>query len=116
MSKPLQIVIVVLCLGAAGYLMFNFLNKPSATANEGTPNFLHFKCASTSCGHGYSWERGTDTGGRDIDTCPQCGTIEAFRAAKCQECGHYQAMSGHGAYEKICPECNAELPSIREQK
>ncbi len=116
MPKPLQILIVVLCHGAAGYLVVSFMTKPSATANEGTPEVLHFKCGNPQCGHGYSWERGSDTGGRDIDTCPECGTIEAVRAAKSQECGLYQAMSGHGAYEKICPGCGAELPPIREQK
>ncbi|MFG0241351.1 MAG: hypothetical protein ACF8R9_01060 [Phycisphaerales bacterium JB054] len=116
MAKPVQILIAVLCLGGAGYLIFNFMSKPSPTANEGTPDFLHFKCGNPECGLGYSWERGTDTGGRDIDTCPDCGTIEAFRAAKCQECGHYQAMAGHGSYEKICPECGADIPPIREQR
>lgn len=116
MPKAVQIVIVVLCLGGAGYLLFNYLNKPSPTSNEGTPEYLHFKCANPECGHGFTWKRGTDTGGRDIDTCPDCGTPEAFRAAHCQECGLYQAMTGHGAYEKICPQCGAELPPIREQK
>lgn len=116
MPKFVQILIVVACLGGAGYLLFNFMTKSSPTANEGVPEYLHFKCTNSSCGHAWSWERGTDSGGEDFDKCPECGSIENPRAAKCQECGHYQAMTGHGAYEKICPECQAELPPIREQR
>jgi hypothetical protein len=116
LSKPIQIVIIIACLAGAGFLLYYNLSKPSPTANEGVPEFIHFTCADRKCGHQFTWEQGSDTGGREIDTCPKCGTPEAGRSAKCQQCGHFQVLTGHGAYEKICPECGAELPPLREQK
>lgn len=113
MSKPVQIVIVILCLGASAYLLYGYISKPSATANEGIPEFLHYKCADPKCGHEYSWQRGS---GEALDACPKCGKAEPNRCAKCQACGLFQPLSGHGTYEKTCPGCGAELPPLREQQ
>jgi ribosomal protein S27E len=115
-NKPVQIAVIAVCVGASAYLLYGFFSKPSPTANEGIPEFLHYKCPKPDCGHEFSWQRGTDTGDRSIDTCPECGTIEATRAAKCQACGMFQAMSGHGSYEKICPGCGVELVPLRDQR
>ncbi len=117
MNKPIQIAIIVLCIGGAGYLLYGFFSKPGPTANEGIPEYLHYKCANRSCGHEYTWQRGTEIAdGGSVDTCPKCGTIEALRSAKCQECGLFQPLQGHGSFEKTCPGCGASLPTLREQK
>lgn len=116
MSKPLQIAIIVLCLGAAAYFLYGYVTKPSPTAEEGVPEYFHFVCGNPACGNTFDWQRGEDTGDRDIDTCPKCGTPEAFRAAKCQECGLYQPLKGHGTFERTCPKCGAQLPPLRDQK
>jgi hypothetical protein len=115
-NKPVQIAIIVACLAAAGYLVFGFVTRPSATANEGAPDILHFLCANPKCGHGFSWERGSDTGGREGDTCPDCNTEGGYRAAKCPNCAHYQALQGHGTYQNPCPECGKDMPPLREQE
>jgi hypothetical protein len=112
-SKPIQIAIVLLCVGASAYLLYGYFTRPSPTANEGIPERLHYKCADPKCGHEYTWERGTETA---VDACPKCGSLESNRCAKCQECGLFQPLSGHGSYEKKCPGCGAMLPPLREQQ
>jgi hypothetical protein len=115
-KTPVQIAIVVLCLGGAGYFLISYLNTPSPTSEEGVPEYLHYKCGAADCLHEYTWKVGTDTGDRDIDTCPECGTLEMYRSAKCQECGLFQPLAGHGTFEKICPGCGADVPPLRDQK
>ncbi|VAX41773.1 hypothetical protein MNBD_PLANCTO03-818 [hydrothermal vent metagenome] len=112
MSKPIQIAIVIVCLGAAAFLLFNYVNTESPNSEDGVPDIYHYLCADPKCNNGFTWERGQDFIGEFPDECPKCGTPDAFQAAKCDSCGHYQMVQGHGTFDNPCPECGADMPPL----
>lgn len=115
MSKPVQIAIVVICLAGAAFLLINFVSKPKANAGDSITVMEHYICPNPECGHGFTWEKGMDLGGREFpDVCTKCGTYDAPKAARCDAdaCGHFQLLEGHGTFEDPCPECGADMPDL----
>jgi len=112
-SKPVQIAIVVICLAGAAFFLFNFISAEPANSEDGVPDEYHYLCSDSKCGNTFSWTRGEDLGGRQFpDICPKCGAPDGYQAAKCDACGHYQMVQGHGSYEDPCPECGADMPPL----
>ncbi len=65
-SKPVQIAIVVICLGAAGFLLMNYITAPAADAEDGIPEIYHYICTENNCGETFSWALGDDLNGREF--------------------------------------------------
>jgi predicted RNA-binding Zn-ribbon protein involved in translation (DUF1610 family) len=108
MSKPIQIVIIVICLAAAGYLIFNTTTKESV---ETPAKLYHFQCANESCKAEWDWTAGQPlaNGSDDPETCPTCNTEYAVQCAKCDACGGLHPVIGHGGSQRECPHCGASM-------
>jgi hypothetical protein len=107
MSKPIQIIIIVVCLAAAGYLIATNVSKETYVE---PPKMYHFQCASESCKYEWSWEAGGSTEtGLDPEVCPKCQTKDATQCAKCEACGKLHAVVGHGGSQRTCPHCGASM-------
>lgn len=108
MSKPVQIAIIVVCLGAAAYLIFTNVNQPST---ESPKAVYHYECINDRCKHEWSWVAGDPLpGGVDhVEMCPQCQTEYAQQSAKCDACGKLHPIVGHGGSQKECPHCGASM-------
>lgn len=113
MSKPVQIVIIVVCLAAAGYLIFNSATKEGV---QSEPKTYYFQCANTACEAEWEWVAGgpLPPGTDDYMTCATCSTDMALECAKCMECGKLHPVVGHGGSQRECPHCGANMLEQQE--
>jgi predicted Zn-ribbon and HTH transcriptional regulator len=126
MKSKLYILVIVLCLvGAALLLVRNRSLRGAGVESLKSGELLWIKCTNPACGAAYSMDKKAYF--QQVEekkqsnpvlvmlptapplTCTQCGKDTAFRAVKCEKCGHvfrYGSRKGKSFdFADRCPEC-----------
>lgn len=112
MNKTIQIAIIVVGLGAGGFLLLGQFTRPKPGENLDFDHY--FLCADEKCAEQFvigpdEWKAKYKLEAELDVPCPNCGTGSAIKAAKCPECGQLHQTVGHGQSQPTCPHCGADL-------
>jgi hypothetical protein len=118
-KKPLMVVVVIVCLLAAGYLVlknFSGADKDTEIDEAFAPDEMTWLMCD-GCGHTYQMNTSElhKIMQENIDpatmnarplTCPKCGAEKCYKAIKCEECGEvFYEGSVPNTYSDTCPKC-----------
>jgi len=126
MKNKLYVVIIVLCLVGAAWIFIRSRSH-SGTGLDSLPpgESIYIKCDNPECGAVYQMDKKDYFKQKEEKTqanrvpgmrptvppisCRECGKETAFRAVKCEKCGHvffYGARKGTGpGFADRCPKC-----------
>jgi len=132
-KNALMVVVVLVCVGIAGAI---FLSRSTSGGGAGrVPKTTYVKCINPDCGATFEMDfdkyskqlkekikenPGAMMMGPVAIKCPECGKVTAFKATKCEKCGHIfipGRNTADGEYADTCPECGySRIKEIREGK
>jgi len=119
-KKPLLIGVVIVCLVVAGIITY------ATRSGGGGEDFSEFqgqtvwlKCANESCGQAFEmdkaeyYKKNNEYMAENPTAmiapsfkCPECGEQTAYKAVKCNNCGHiFFPVQKGGDFADRCPKC-----------
>ena len=114
MSQKIQVGLVVVLLGVAGYMGYRWWTKPSAgMQNMGIQ--IAWVCKNADCGKDFELSRAEYVKKRVPGTstvpCPHCGEIKTARGHKCPNpsCLRNNQSVGHGDAPEVCAHCGKSM-------
>lgn len=126
-KKALMIVLVVVCLAAAGVITWKTRSGSSSAINGNA--LMWVKCNNPNCGAEYQItqkeyldfiRKNAVPGFATIPamTCKKCGEKSAFAAIKCPKCGTvFIRGTVKGPFEDKCPKCGySQMEERRKSK
>ncbi len=116
-KKAVMIVVVIVCLAAAGVIAYKFRPGRAPTVQGGT--MMWVKCNKEGCGYEYQIDEKDyfgfilKKGGASVVRsgipalkCPKCGEESVYKAIKCEKCGKvFFPGSVEGPFNDKCPGC-----------
>lgn len=109
MKKVIQIVILCVAGGAAGFLLL----KPSENASQSEAEALrHFVCAGEEgCGHGFSRSVSEIAGLKqgEYNSCPECEGRLLIGAIVCESCNTYNQLGANSTVPENCSNCGVSF-------
>lgn len=123
-KKAVMVIIVVVCLTAAGVITYMTRSGGGSVLRPGT--MIWVKCNNPDCAAEYEIDQkdyldfireNAIPGFATVPPmkCEQCGEDSVFRAVKCEECGKvFFPGTVEGSYQDKCPDCGySKLESRR---
>ncbi len=114
MSQKIQVGLVVVLLGGAGYMGYRWWTQPSAGTQDMSSR-IAWICKNADCGKDFDITRKEYTKMRVPGTatvpCPHCDEIKTARAQKCPnpDCGRNNQTVGHDDTPSICEFCQKTM-------
>jgi len=133
MKKPIMIVVIVVCLGVAGLVLFSGGGSDGGVGSIPEGDVMWVKCNNKACNAEYEMSKREyykeleanvnpnpmATGPTPI-TCKECGKKSLFAAVKCQnpDCGvvFIEGSAGPDDYSDRCPKCGQSAVEERMKR
>ncbi|MFO0835985.1 MAG: hypothetical protein U0638_13520 [Phycisphaerales bacterium] len=112
MNNAIKIALVVVLLGAAGFLAYRYYATPAEGQVAGDLQSI-WKCSNESCGNVFRVSQRDrmklqNETGTTIPACPKCSKL-GTEVYECQFCKGVFEPAGHGSYPANCPHCGKNL-------
>ncbi len=121
MKNTIYVIVVVVCIVLAIVIFVKFRSQgPSGIQDMERGEMIWIKCNNPDCGATYQMDKkdyflelerkakenpAVAMSGNQIITCQECGEESAYRAVKCEKCGHIFFYGRAATYADKCPKC-----------
>lgn len=114
MNQKIQVGLVVVLLGVAGYLGYRWWTTPGAGTQDMSIK-IAWLCKNADCGKDFELTAAEFSKqrvpGTAIVACPHCGEIRTARGYSCPnpDCGRTNQSVGHGSAPEVCVHCGKSM-------